>query len=299
MSRGRFLLSRDAVPFTAPQFDLLSAATQLDTADGHWRMGVTWEPLCPESDATVDPCTAVTDDGGTAVPFQDPPEKTATTEWQIRGAVPFTAYAEIDCSPVGVWDDLPSRAQQALTRSEVYAVERAFWTGTAGSVGTETVYPHLAADTEVTDGGDLLQPAVDQVSTTAAEPHSALAELEAALRDCYPGVGTIHVPIEMYGLMMESNLLESRSGQMFTRLGNRVVLGGGYTGSAPDGTSTPGEYWVYATGQVFYQRDQIRRFDIVESFDRDVNTVKVITERTYVVGWDCCLLGIPMLNVRV
>jgi hypothetical protein len=27
-----------------------------------------------------------------------------------------------------------------------------------------------------------------------------------------------------------------------------------------------------------------------------VNTLSMIAERTYVIGWDCCLMAIPILN---
>jgi len=297
VARGRLLINSGTLPFTAPQFDLLSTATPLDMADAHWRMGITWEPLCPESSGTYDPCTAVVDNAGTAEQAPAPPAKSATTEWQTRGATAFTAYSRIDCSPVGQWDQLSETNQQALLRSEARFVETAFWSGVAG--GQTVVFPHLAADSEVEDGGDLLQPAATVVTATPQEIAVGIAMLEDAMRDCYPGVATIHLPIRLAAIASEHDLITARSGRMYTAIGSKVVIGD-YPGTAPDGTTTDGATWVYATGEVFFVREPTpTRFSIADSFDRNVNTVEVIAERTYVIGWDCCLFAVPILNGEI
>jgi hypothetical protein len=286
------------LPFTSPSFDLLTTATQLEASNPKWKMGITWEPMCPETDGTYDPCTAVIDADGEAVPATDPAPKAETTERRIRGAVPFTAYSESDCSPVGQeWDTLGTRNQQSLIRSEARFVEDAFWTGTAGTSGAATVFPHLAADSEVQDGEDLLQPTATVVTEIPQTIEVGIGMLEAAMRECYPGVATLHVPIRLASLMAEAYLLTTRGSLAFTSsVGSKVVLGE-YPGTAPDGTSTPGVTWVYATGEVFFQREPApHTFRPVESFNRDVNTLSMIAERTYVIGWDCCLLAIPILN---
>lgn len=298
MARGRLLISSGALPFTAPTFDLLSTATQLDLADAHWRMGITWEPLCPESSGTYDPCSAIVDNAGTIERAPEPPAKTATTEWQTRAATPFTAYSRIDCSPVGQWDQLSETNQQALLRSEARFVETAFWTGVAG--GQTVVFPHLASDTVVEDGGDLLQPAATVVTGIAQQIAVGLGMLEDAIRDCYPGVATIHMPIRLAALASMHDLIEVRAGRMYTKIGSKVVIGD-YPGTAPNGQPDPDApppvTWMYATGEVFYARERTpTRFTIAESFDRSVNTVEVIAERTYVIGWDCCLFAIPINN---
>lgn len=295
MSRGRFLIGSGALPFTAPSFDLLSTATQLDLPDARWKMGITWEPLCPESTGTYDPCTAIVDNAGAAEPAPAPPEKAATTEWQIRGATPFTAYSRIDCSPVGQWDQLSSVNQQALVRSESRFVETAFWSGVAG--GQTVVFPHLAADTAMSDGEDLMQPAATVVTATPQNIATGIGMLEDAMRDCYPGVATLHMPVRLAALAAEAYLLTSRAGRMFTTsLGSKVVIGD-YPGTAPDGSSTEGVTWMYATGEVFYARDrEPTGFRAVDAFDHAVNTVEMLAERTYVIGWDCCLLAIPIDN---
>lgn len=298
MARGRFPIGNGSLPFTAPSFDLLSTATPLDLPANRWKMGITWEPLCPESSGTYDPCTAVVDNAeapGEATEAPAPLEKAATTDWQVRGATAFTAYSRIDCSPVGQWDQLSPTNQQALIRSESRFVETTFWSGVAG--GQTIVFPHLAADSEVSDGEDLLQPAATVVEATPQTIAVGLGMLEDAMRDCYPGVATIHMPIRLAALAAEANLIAPRSGVMYTTtIGSKVVIGD-YPGTAPDGTTTAGTTWLYATGEVFFARDrEPTRFRPVDSFDRAVNTVEMLAERTYVIGWDCCLTTIPILN---
>lgn len=295
MARGRYPIGQTALPFTTAPYSLLSTATQLDLPDARWRMGLTWEPLCPESSGTYDPCSAIIDNAGTAASAPTPPAKSATTDWQVRGATPFTAYSRIDCAPVGQWDQLTEVNQQALIRSETRFVETAFWSGIAG--GQEVVFPHLAADSTVVDGEDLLQMPATVVTSVPQDPYVGLAMLEDAVRDCYPGIATIHMPIRIAALLVTVNLMEPRGGIMYTRSINSKVVVGDFPGTAPDGTSTPGVTWIYATGEVFYVRDREPRvFSAAETFDRNVNTMQVLAERTYVIGWDCCLFAIPIRN---
>jgi hypothetical protein len=57
---------------------------------------------------------------------------------------------------------------------------------------------------------------------------------------------------------------------------------------------------MYATGEVFYVREPTpHSFRPVESFDRNVNTLGMIAERTYAFGWDCCLFAVLVLNGEI
>lgn len=304
MARGRLLIG-EPTPFTAPPYGLLSTATELSISEGHWKMGIEWEPLCPDAATTEDPCLVLVDDGsGTAVPPADPSTivvpKVPTTDWAIQGATPFTAYAEIECSPVGTWDQLSDRTRRALQQAEERHVERVFWTGVAPTTApTETVFPHLAADSTVVDGMTLLQPAATVVTAEPQPIEVGIGMLEDAARDCYPGQVTLHAPLRLGSLLASADNIVTRGGVAQTVVGSNIVLGSGYTGSASDGAVTPGTTWMYATGPVFYMRDPMVQFRLRESIDRSVNTVTVITERTYVVGFSCCLLAIPIENGEV
>lgn len=294
MSRGRFPINDDALPFTPPSFGLLSpATTSLDLTGEQWRLGIQWQATCPDSNGTYGECTTLAD-------APEPSPKGETWDWVARGATPVTVYSRVDCAPVGQWSQLSPRNQRALLRSEERELERIFWTGVADeNSGNVTTYPHLAYDgLTIFDGDDLIQPNPTIVTAIPQTIEVGIGMLEDAMRDCYPGVATLHVPIRLASLMAEAYLLNQRSGPvMYTSsVGSKVVFGN-YPGTSPDGTDTPGVTWVYATGEVFYQREPMpHTFTAVESFDRDVNTLSMIAERTYVIGWDCCLVAIPILN---
>lgn len=291
MGPKRYLID-NGLPFTAPQYGLLSVATDLDIQDPHWQMGIKYEPLCPSSETTYSTCTSGLDE--VEEDLDQPAEKEPTTEWAVRASAPFTVRAQINCSPVGVWDQMPERVQQTLIRSEEHALERAFFSGyTDANTDDKTVYPHLAyPGDEISEGDALLQPEVNVITETPQSVRVAVGLIEAAMRDCYPGTPTLHVPLELSTEMRRISSV--RSNMITTFAGSKVVLGGGYSGNAPDGSSEEGVYWLYATGEVFYNRGQVITYDPVESFDRNVNTLALMTERTYVIGWDCCLMAIPV-----
>lgn len=288
------MLIGEPTSFTAPQFGLLTTATELALTGNHWRMGVVWEDLCPDVAGTYNPCVTIVDTAGEPAPADPPDPKAPTFGRETRGATPFTAYASIECSPVGSWDLIPEWGRLGLQRAEEQFVENVFWTGAIG--GSPSAFPHLAATADFVDGEDLLQPAAVVVTTDPQPLEVGLGMLEQAARDCYPGQATIHMPLRLGSLLADRHEVVARGGKMQTIAGSFIVLGAGYPGTAPDGTTDAGVSWVYATGPVFFQRDQAVQFDEVASLDRSVNTVNIITERTYVVGFTCCLLAIPILN---
>lgn len=293
MSRGRFQIDSTSLPFTPSAYGLLSpATTSLELANAKWRMGLQWQAFCPNAEGTYGECT---EPEGTP----EAAAKGETWEYLTRGATPVTVYSRADCAPVGQWDELSDRNRQALIRSEERELERIFWTGAAeeGS-GNTTVFPHLAANAEVVDGDDTLQIPATLVSNVVQEMVIGLGMLEAAMRRCYSGVATIHMPIRLASIAVDHHLIEARNGVMYTTtVGSKVIIGE-YPGTGPDGTEPPaGQTWMYATGEVFYQREPApHSFTAVESFDRDVNTLSMIAERTYVFGWDCCLFAVLILN---
>lgn len=270
--------------FTALPYGLWDTI-QTPSPDGvHWQQGVTWTERCPTGDTTYDECLAVT---GTGAP-PEPPAKTANVDQSSRGATPFTVYAEFDCSPVGL-GDAQSIAQDALARVEQLQVEEAFWTGVAG--GQAVVFPHLAANAEVLDGEVVLQ-SVATPTVTGADVAHALGVLEQQLADCYAGQGLIHVPRSALATLAAWNLIEQRDGGLFTPGGNRIVAGGGYTGIGPDGTTpADGTTWIYATGAAWGYRSDVYFSQVRDSLNRSSNTLRLLAERNYLIGFECCLLA--------
>lgn len=280
--------------FTTLPYGLWDAVQKPAPPSLHWRQGVTWIEHCPTGGTTYDECLSVT---GTGAP-PAPAAKADNVDQTFRGATPFTVFAEFDCSPVGL-AEAESAATDALARVEQQQVEAAFWTGVAG--GQTLAFPHLAADTQVLDAQNIvLQPAATTAVTGADAAH-ALGELEDQLGDCYAGQGLIHIPRNVLPTFAASNLIVERDGQLFTPGGNLIVVGGGYTGSAPDGTApAAGTAWIYATGAAFGYRSDVFFTNVRDSLDRAENTVRMLAERTYVIGFECCLiaahitLGVPV-----
>ncbi|MEU9323193.1 hypothetical protein AB0D91_05175 [Streptomyces canus] len=264
---------------------------QTPSSDGpHWQNGVTWIERCPTGDTTYDECLSDLDSDATEPP-PAPPAKTANVEQATRGAMPFTVYAEFECSPVGL-GDAATVAGDALARVEQQQVETAFWTGVAG--GQEVVYPHLASDGEEFDGQDiLLQPVASPAVTGGADIAQALGALEQELADCYHGQGLIHVPRSALPTLAAWQLARlDDAGRLVTPAGNLIVAGSGYTGTAPDGnTPADGTTWIYATGAAFGYRSDVYVTPVRESLDRTSNTLRMLAERTYVIGFECCLLA--------
>lgn len=288
MANGRALLTATP-PLTPPSFGLLSVATEITDPPRNWQAGVTWEPVCAAAGVTYDECLVVLPTG---LPPAEPPTKTATYEDELRAATPFTVLVRKDCSPVGWWSDADAESAAALTASEGWQVERTFWTGLAA--GQEVAWPHLASDTDVVDGDDgaYLGLAADVVTAGPVPLIDAVGLLEAALGDCYHGAGVLHLPAQLGVHAADKDVIARTGARYLTPSGNLVAIGRGYPGTGPTGAAPlAGSTWIYATGAVWYIRSPIRDFANVDGFDRSVNTLEKLAERSYVLGWDCCLFA--------
>jgi len=275
----------DPPAFTLLPYGLWDAVEQRTPGNPHWQQGVTWIERCPDGGTTYDECLSVT---GTGAP-PEPGAKADNVDQTDRGATPFTIFTEFDCAPVGL-RDAETVASDALARIEQQQVEAAFWTGTVG--GQTVAFPHLAADTEVLDSQQIVLQPTATTCVTGVDAAHALGALEDCLADCYAGQGVIHIPRIALPTFAAWGLVQARDGGLFTTAGNRVVVGGGYTGSGPDGTTpAAGSTWMFATGALFGYRGDVRMHSPRDSIDRSANTMRMIAERTYVLGFECCLLA--------
>jgi hypothetical protein len=271
---------------TPPSSTLVDYVQWVDDPDPHWQAGITYPVLCGGASTTTDWCVI---SGVAGVPN---PTKSATSDRDHRGARPFTIYAEMDCSPVGFWDDAENNVRQQFNISESWALERVFWTGDAAGVD-ELVLPHLAENTQVLDPLDpmiVLQTAASIPVTGTLDIVEGLTALEQYIGDCYTSVALIHAPIAAFEAMVANYLVRQVNGRWQTYKGNWVVPGYGYPGISPAGAApAAGTTWLYATGALMGYRSGIRQVGSqTDSFVRSVNTLKMIVERTYVLGWDCC-----------
>lgn len=280
-------------PPPASPYGLLSAADLVDgAADGHWQAGIIWQSPCVTGGTTYDECIVVSGTGGAPPP---PPTKGVNVNLGLRGATPFTVYADYTCSPVG--DDPLDRARGTLAGVEDWQVERAFWTGAAG--GQQTVWPRLqGGSTPVAyqQGTSLvtLQPPI----VTGGGPwdaSEALGVLEQLLGDCTRALGVVHVPRLALPALVAFGLVVRNGARLETPAGNRVAAGAGYPGTSPLGAApTADSAWLVGTGPVFAYRSAVRSFTRPESFNRAENTITGVAERTYLVGFDCCAVAVAV-----
>jgi hypothetical protein len=140
-----------------------------------------------------------------------------------------------------------------------------------------------------------LQTAATVVSGGGSNPAVAVGNLEQALADCYKGQGVIHAPTAALATLRSTQLVERQGSRLVTAAGNQVVVGGGYPGTSPAGAApAAGTSWLYATGRPFIYRGPPRSFPLRDSIDRANNTVQMLAERVFLVGWDCCHFAAPL-----
>lgn len=284
----------DPPAFNPAQFGLLSVAEiNPDTSDQHWRNGVQFQPqFCGTALSTAAVCVT----GGISKPQ-------VADGLITRGADPFAVQAWLNCSPIGYTADTWRKATvAALLNNERVAVEQVFATGIV--TGSGPIYPHLAANTAVDDVTGIgqvvnLQTAA-QVAVTGAgvDIIEGVGLLEGAVAACYGGTPVLHVPVRAVAAMAAWGLVIRDGPQLRTPAGSLVAAGAGYAGIAPDGTTpAAGTAWLYATGAVKVWRStvELTGSNPADWVGRARNDQVLVAERTYVIGWDCCHIGVPVI----
>lgn len=278
--------------FTPSPYGLVSVVESRTSPSPHWQNGVLWEDLCGPPGTTYDLCLT---DSPTVTGAA--PAKTPGAVHEDFAATPFTIYSRVDCSAVGFIDKSEAEAAAVLTEWEQWQIEFAFWTGIVAGL-PNLAYPHLAANADVfsADDGATLQMAATVPTATPTDPATALGIVENALADCYPGVGIVHIPVELIPRFVEAYVIYRDGGRLRTYNGNYVAAGAGYPNTSPAGATSPidGSGWIYATPPVFLYRSPLRTISARETLDRTVNTVEALSERTVLLGYSCCLAAAPV-----
>lgn len=280
--------------FTPLPYGLLSVVSNPAPTDSHWQNGIMFQARCPVTlgTTTYDECIVVTGVGNTPAVGTGPAGLVApTVANSLRGANPFTAVVEFDCSTVGN-TEAAKIAEDAMAQAGSYQVERAFWTGTAG--GQPVVYPHLAASTQLLGTqGELLQTVPVTGGSATTDIADALGILEKSIADCFNGVGVIHVPTFALPTLDAWGLVKVNGGVLRTLNGNLVAVGSGYPGTSPTGSApAAGTTWMYATGPILAYMSNTRIGDMPASLNRAENTILMTGQKTFVLAWDCCHAGV-------
>lgn len=184
------------------------------------------------------------------------PELDVNVACAVSRAASFTVYARSDEVTVG--DTLErkfARAKDVLIGGEQFAVEQALW----ALLQTATAAP---------------------TGFTADHVQTAVALAEAHARKVYGGTPVIHV--SPFTATQGPFAFHAEGQRMRTMLGTPVIVGGGYGG---DDLPADESGDVIVTGALVVHRGET--FDLGQVFDRKVNNIAAVVERTYVVGWDC------------
>lgn len=281
------------------EYGLLSVVEDRTANSSKWKNGVTWQNVCPDVNSTYEACIQGNALGVPVSGVATAPTKTATSARSVWGATPFTLKQQINCSPPGFWDDADEFVTKAFNETEEVGVAEIFSTGTVG--GQALQYPHLYANAAVADnipGGANLQLAAANIGPTGGgslDIVEAIGLLEQALGNCVHGKGVIHVPATLAAHLKSNHLLEESGGVYYTCGGHKVAASPGYSGANPAGVVQVGVNWIYGTGPVFLYKGRPRFIGSeAASLDRTVDTLRRLYERTYVIGYDCCLFAVPV-----
>jgi len=175
---------------------------------------------------------------------------------------PFTLYAfNDDAVPGHTLAEHEANAITRLTKGEQYGAERHLWTAMLSEAGAP--------------------------SDASAYPiHVGLGVAEQSISEVYEAQGVLHM--NRLTAMACAPFLKVEGGRMLTALGTPVVVGGGYSPLGP--ISEVGT--IIATGPlVMYRGDIDTRENAV---NRAINSVSIVAQRDYVIGWDCSALAVTV-----
>ena len=176
---------------------------------------------------------------------------------------PFTLYAyNDDAIPGHTLAEHEANAITRLTKGEQNGAEQYLWQQmitAAGAASDATAYPI----------------------------HIGLGLAEQQISETYEAQGVLHM--SRLTAMACAPFLKVEGGRMLTALGTPVVIGAGYV----SGSSTATDLGtIIATGPlVMYRGDIDTRENAV---NKAINSVSIIAQRDYVIGWDCSALAVDV-----
>lgn len=261
------------------QYGLFSVSPPVEGLDPHWEAGVEWEDIvCADVSTTLATC--------------DPPGNTysaSDTGPDFGSADPFIVYGSYKCSVGGrKASDAFDIAEQRLRWNEQRGVENTFWTGLTVD---GTINPSLSA-------GDSMA-GITPVDLTpgggAVDPILGMSKLEDALGDCVAGLGVIHAGFSLAAYLKHHAIADMEDGEITSPVGYPIVLGAGYPQSGPANVPAgTDEAWMFGTGPIKVLRSEIYKTPelLSQAVDRQLNNIEVRANRTYAVGFSCCLYAI-------
>lgn len=285
MARLRSIVA--APPLEPAPYGLLSSAYPLNDPSlrgddaARWEQGFSIESeACNATVRVADLC----DPNNTAVTVVD--RSDPSTVLRFSDYDPMVVQVEDHCSTFGFSaEQRYARLGRQLEAATQFALEREFWTGALAKDAAPDLPNRYLAMSDATD--------VTPTPGTAVKIRQGLALLEGALGSCGLGtVGAIHAPRAVASALRPNDV----DGVLRTPIGNTLIAGSGYTGSAPNGTDPTGtQRWMYATGPVFVQLGEpyFTPDQPGQAITTSTNDFKLMAERTAAATWDgCCHFGV-------
>lgn len=237
-------------------FGLFSVLDAVTPDEPFWQVGgARWEYLNPAAESL-----GALDEVGQAIsglPKKFEPESGDPTWDGVAEATQFSVYGHFLTSPVA-WSQerAEQRALEHLLYGEETQVEQLLWSGTRSNS------PWLGAS------------ATALGSTTLK---LAIANLEDFIGTTYGSLGVIHMSRKNASTLLSETALETRNGQLQTKLGTPVVAGSGY-----------GSDKIYGSPALFGYRSEVFTSSRQGSPLLDIrnNDLYAVAERTYLIGYD-------------
>lgn len=178
---------------------------------------------------------------------------------------PFALYKGVECD-LGGWQEYGDRASRGLELGESFGLESAIQKIILNGDDTEV----LAGEYSMVSG---------------------VAALEQYAASVYGGAPTFHVSRYGTTFLFDKGVFDSDDDFVVTtKQGSLVANGGGYSSTGPGGVEAgPGQFWLYASGQVNIFHGDIT---VSEAKALPTNRAFALAERIYVPTIECFVAAV-------
>lgn len=268
-----------APPRQALPYGLFSHLT-FRPADGRWESGVQWETITCEGVDVVGSPDCYPTDGRGETPGEVPgmPKDLTANGGETGLATPLTVYGHFACSPLGYTPaTAQDRATAHLLQGEEKAVEAALWSGSVDNL------PFFADSPTTLDA--------DAVSVV-----EGIGLMEEYIADTFGFLGMIHLPRRVALYAIKHEVVVASGGRLFTVLGTPVVAGAGYPSPVEPGSM---QYTGFVTPPLMGYRSEVFASSNTpgDLLKRSTNDLYAVAERTYLLGYDPCGVGVTLLDL--
>jgi hypothetical protein len=210
----------------------------------------------------------------------------ASADIRYKEYRPFFIESEVARSALGVLgEDRFAEALKKLEAATQKAVERELWVGSTAIAASNT-------NDYLTKASTLTVPKSGAVAAS-----EALMHLEKNISNSPTGTaGVIHMTSDVASVLGAKLIYlpgtDSKPGSVMTRLGTKVIVGAGYTGSGPVGdanaTASITNRWIYATGpiEVHLSKSEIVNDALAQGMNPRINDMIIKAVRAAAVYFD-------------